>query len=107
MKRFLGSRKQTTDDLATIIFSSGSTGDPKGVMLTHHNVLANIRQMTQVFSFTSEDRIMGILPFFHAFGYTVTLWLAVTMALAWCFIPARWKRRSSATWCANIKSRSS
>ena len=79
MKRMLGARKQTTDDLATIIFSSGSTGDPKGVMLTHHNMLANIRQMTQVFSFTSEDRILGILPFFHAFGFTVTLWLAVDL----------------------------
>jgi acyl-[acyl-carrier-protein]-phospholipid O-acyltransferase / long-chain-fatty-acid--[acyl-carrier-protein] ligase len=88
MKRFLGSRKQTTDDLATIIFSSGSTGDPKGVMLTHHNVLANIRQMTQVFSFTSEDRIMGILPFFHAFGYTVTLWLAVTYGVGVVFHPS-------------------
>ena len=88
MKRLLGARKQTTDDLATIIFSSGSTGDPKGVMLTHNNVLANIRQMTQVFSFTSEDKILGILPFFHAFGYTVTLWLAATYGVGVVFHPS-------------------
>jgi acyl-[acyl-carrier-protein]-phospholipid O-acyltransferase / long-chain-fatty-acid--[acyl-carrier-protein] ligase len=88
MKRVLGARKQTTDDVATIIFSSGSTGDPKGVMLTHHNVLANIRQMTQVFSFTSEDKILGILPFFHSFGFTVTLWLAVTYGVGVVFHPS-------------------
>jgi len=88
LKRLLGARKQTTDDLATVIFSSGSTGDPKGVMLTHNNVLANIRQMTQVFSFTSEDKILGILPFFHAFGYTVTLWLAATYGVGVVFHPS-------------------
>jgi acyl-[acyl-carrier-protein]-phospholipid O-acyltransferase/long-chain-fatty-acid--[acyl-carrier-protein] ligase len=88
LKRALGGRRRTTDDLATVIFSSGSTGDPKGVMLSHHNVLANIRQMTQVFSFTSEDKIMGILPFFHAFGYTVTLWLTATYGVGVVFHPS-------------------
>jgi len=88
LKRAVGARKRTTDDLATIIFSSGSTGDPKGVMLTHHNVLANIRQMTQVFSFTSEDKLLGILPFFHAFGFTVTLWLAATYGVGVVFHPS-------------------
>ncbi len=88
LKRALGGARRTTDDLATIIFSSGSTGDPKGVMLTHNNVLANIRQMTQVFSFTAEDKIMGILPFFHAFGYTVTLWLTATYGVGVVFHPS-------------------
>ena len=98
MKRAVGAQKRTTNDLATIIFSSGSTGEPKGVMLTHHNVLANIRQMTQVFSFTSDDKIMGVLPFFHAFGFTVTLVAyRQRMAWAWCSIPARWMRRLSAS----------
>jgi len=75
LKRALGAKLCTTDDLATIIFSSGSTGDPKGVMLTHNNLIANIRQMTQVFMLGANDKILGILPFFHAFGYTVCLWL--------------------------------
>jgi acyl-[acyl-carrier-protein]-phospholipid O-acyltransferase/long-chain-fatty-acid--[acyl-carrier-protein] ligase len=88
LKRALGGARRTTDDVATIIFSSGSTGDPKGVMLTHNNVLANIRQMTQVFSFTPEDKIMGILPFFHAFGYTVTLWLTATYGVGVVFHPS-------------------
>ncbi|HEX7230863.1 MAG TPA: acyl-[ACP]--phospholipid O-acyltransferase [Candidatus Binatia bacterium] len=68
-------RSQKADDLATVIFSSGSTGAPKGVMLSHHNILANIEGIGQVIQFTSDDCMMGILPFFHSFGFTGTLWL--------------------------------
>ncbi len=62
-------------DLATVIFSSGSTGLPKGVMLSHYNIVSNIESMIAVFSFSERDRILGVLPFFHSFGYTVTIWL--------------------------------
>lgn len=68
----LGSHRST--DLATIIFSSGSTGDPKGVMLSHGNVAGNVESMVQVARFYKADRVLGVLPFFHSFGYTVTLW---------------------------------
>jgi acyl-[acyl-carrier-protein]-phospholipid O-acyltransferase/long-chain-fatty-acid--[acyl-carrier-protein] ligase len=76
--RFLesASRKdQTPDNLATIIFSSGSTGAPKGVMLSHHNILSNVEAIEQVIPFTRDDRILGVLPFFHSFGFTATIWL--------------------------------
>jgi acyl-[acyl-carrier-protein]-phospholipid O-acyltransferase/long-chain-fatty-acid--[acyl-carrier-protein] ligase len=62
------------DSVATVIFSSGSTGTPKGVALTHYNLLANIEAMAQLFPITPADRIAGVLPFFHSFGFTVTLW---------------------------------
>jgi acyl-[acyl-carrier-protein]-phospholipid O-acyltransferase/long-chain-fatty-acid--[acyl-carrier-protein] ligase len=62
------------ETLATVIFSSGSTGIPKGVMLSHYNVLANIDAMAQLFWIGERDRIVGVLPFFHSFGYTVTIW---------------------------------
>ncbi|MBL9132250.1 MAG: AMP-binding protein [Verrucomicrobiaceae bacterium] len=61
------------DDIATIIFSSGSTGEPKGVMLTHYNIASNVRQIGQVFAFAADDRLLGILPFFHSFGFTGTI----------------------------------
>jgi acyl-[acyl-carrier-protein]-phospholipid O-acyltransferase/long-chain-fatty-acid--[acyl-carrier-protein] ligase len=68
-------RDLRTHDLATVMFSSGSTGMPKGVMLSHHNILSNIEAMAQVFAMSPDDRMMGVLPLFHSFGYTVTLWL--------------------------------
>jgi acyl-[acyl-carrier-protein]-phospholipid O-acyltransferase/long-chain-fatty-acid--[acyl-carrier-protein] ligase len=76
--RLLASRyarqKQTPESLATVIFSSGSTGVPKGVMLSHYNVISNIEAMAQVFWIGEGDRIVGVLPFFHSFGFTVTIW---------------------------------
>jgi acyl-[acyl-carrier-protein]-phospholipid O-acyltransferase/long-chain-fatty-acid--[acyl-carrier-protein] ligase len=62
------------DALATVIFSSGSTGIPKGVMLTHRNILANVDAIGQVYQLTEEDVLLGVLPFFHSFGFTGTLW---------------------------------
>ncbi|MGE4093096.1 MAG: acyl-[ACP]--phospholipid O-acyltransferase [Candidatus Binatia bacterium] len=67
--------RKTPETLATIIFSSGSTAVPKGAMLSHHNLLSNVESIQQVFSTTHEDCVMGVLPFFHSFGITGTLWL--------------------------------
>src|SRR5207302_7858536 len=67
--------KHTGDDLATVIFSSGSTGEPKGVMLTHANIAANAESIIQAVDPLPCDRLLGVLPFFHSFGYTVTLWV--------------------------------
>ncbi len=74
LERVLGRTQQgSLDDLATVIFSSGSTGEPKGVMLTHYNIASNAEQLGQTFDFGPEDRFLGILPFFHSFGFTATL----------------------------------
>ncbi len=79
LRRAIGARrpvpKTTVDDLATVIFSSGSTGDPKGVMLTHFNIVSNIQQVSQVFMLDGRDKILGILPFFHSFGFMAGLWM--------------------------------
>jgi acyl-[acyl-carrier-protein]-phospholipid O-acyltransferase/long-chain-fatty-acid--[acyl-carrier-protein] ligase len=80
-------RRLQLDDLATIIFSSGSTGEPKGVMLTHYNIASNIEQAGQMFAFKTSDRILGILPFFHSFGFTVTLVLPPVLGPGVVFHP--------------------
>jgi acyl-[acyl-carrier-protein]-phospholipid O-acyltransferase/long-chain-fatty-acid--[acyl-carrier-protein] ligase len=67
------SRKTTMNDLATIIFSSGSTGEPKGVMLSHFSINSNVEGAAQVIHLSKADRALGILPFFHSFGYML-LW---------------------------------
>jgi acyl-[acyl-carrier-protein]-phospholipid O-acyltransferase / long-chain-fatty-acid--[acyl-carrier-protein] ligase len=74
--RFLRApRVASPDSTATVIFSSGSTGVPKGVMLSHQNLIANIDSIAQVFWINGRDRVVGVLPFFHSFGFTVTIWL--------------------------------
>jgi len=75
------------DQLATVIFSSGSTGDPKGVMLSHYNVMSNIGQVSQVFMLGGRDRVLGILPLFHSFGFTAGLWLPAVQGIGVVFHP--------------------
>lgn len=73
----LGLNSIKADDLMTIVFTSGSTGVPKGVMLSHQNILADVRGFEKAAQFNEDDVIIGILPFFHSFGYTITLWGAM------------------------------
>ena len=80
-------RKTQLDDAATIIFSSGSTGDPKGVVLTHYNIASNVEQLNQVFMLGRHDKILGILPFFHSFGFTGTLCLPAAVGMGVVFHP--------------------
>jgi acyl-[acyl-carrier-protein]-phospholipid O-acyltransferase / long-chain-fatty-acid--[acyl-carrier-protein] ligase len=81
------SGKGSVDDLATVIFSSGSTGDPKGVMLSHFNIASNLEGLGQVFAVSSHDRVLGILPFFHSFGFTGTLWFPLVMGMGAIYHP--------------------
>jgi acyl-[acyl-carrier-protein]-phospholipid O-acyltransferase/long-chain-fatty-acid--[acyl-carrier-protein] ligase len=75
------------DDVATVVFSSGSTGEPKGVVLTHANVAANAGSIAQATGAGPSDRILGVLPFFHSFGYTVTLWTPLQVGASSVFHP--------------------
>lgn len=59
---------------AVLLFTSGSSGDPKGVVLSHRNVLANVNQFGARIDLKSSDRVLGCLPLFHSFGCTVTMW---------------------------------
>ena len=66
------------NDNAVILFTSGSEKDPKGVQLTHKNLLSNIEGGLRRMEFTSDDIVLGILPFFHVFGQMANLWLPLT-----------------------------
>ncbi|HWB60591.1 MAG TPA: AMP-binding protein, partial [Chthoniobacteraceae bacterium] len=59
---------------AVVLFTSGSAGEPKGVVLSHRNILGNVSQFSIMVNMTKEDTILACLPFFHSFGCTVTLW---------------------------------
>ena len=75
----LGLGKIKKDDVATLIFTSGSTGTPKGVMLTYGNVSSNVGAINEVINLDHEDTLVGVLPFFHSFGYTVTMWTVMSV----------------------------
>src|SRR5262249_15960431 len=75
------------DDIATIIFSSGTTGEPKGAMLSHFNSDANVEAASQVLRVEPNDRVLGILPLFHSFGY-LTLWFALDKSVGIVFHPS-------------------
>ena len=79
--------RRKPDDLAAVIFSSGSTGTPKGVMLSHWNLIANVDATAQVYSVDHTDCMLGVLPFFHSFGFTYTLWFPLLNGFKAVFHP--------------------
>ncbi len=88
----LGLNRVRPDDLLTIIFTSGSTGHPKGVMLSHANISHNVEAIRRAVQLTEDDVVLGILPFFHSFGYSVTLWGVMTLGRAASITSTHWMR---------------
>ncbi|MCX8065495.1 MAG: MFS transporter [Candidatus Hydrogenedentes bacterium] len=77
IEKLLGASTSKEEDLVTIIFSSGSEGTPKGVMLSQRNIMSQSEVVRRVIWHDLNTCVMGFLPFFHSFGYTVTLWLPI------------------------------
>ena len=75
------------DRTATVIFSSGSTGEPKGVMLSHHNIMSNIEALRMVFRVDLNDNVCSALPFFHSLGFTGTLWFPLVSGFSAAYHP--------------------
>ncbi len=69
------------DEPAAVLFTSGSEGMPKGVELTHRNLLANMRQMLAIIDITDHDRLFNAMPVFHSFGLTVGTLLGLVRGL--------------------------
>jgi acyl-[acyl-carrier-protein]-phospholipid O-acyltransferase/long-chain-fatty-acid--[acyl-carrier-protein] ligase len=72
--RFLQIPKKGGHAEAVLLFTSGTTGEPKGVVISHRNVVGNVSQFRELLDAKETDAILASLPFFHTFGSTVTLW---------------------------------
>lgn len=82
LHRALGLGHKKHDDPLTVIFTSGSTGIPKGVVLTGGNITSNVEGIEESIHLDKHDMVLGVLPFFHSFGFTVTLWSAMALPCA-------------------------
>ena len=79
--------RHSANNILTIVFSSGSTGEPKGVVLSHRNVGSNVAAAIRTIQIRPEDRLFGVLPFFHSFGYTVCLWAPLVAGAVVVYYP--------------------
>lgn len=76
------------DEPATIIFSSGTTGEPKGVVLSHHNLLSNVEGLMLVFRARRDEALAATLPLFHSFGYTCGIWFPLLAGICAHYHPS-------------------
>jgi malonyl-CoA/methylmalonyl-CoA synthetase len=75
------------DDLAVILYTSGTTGRSKGAMLSHKNLLSNAESLSEAWRFTSEDRLLHALPIFHAHGLFVAINVSLSVGASMIFLP--------------------
>jgi long-chain acyl-CoA synthetase len=78
----------TADDVSTILYTSGTTGRPKGALLTHRNFLANAQAATEVIHITHKDRFVVFLPLFHSFTFTVCVILPLITGAMITLLPS-------------------
>ena len=74
MRAMVRSAPTAPDSIAMVLFSSGSTGEPKGVMLSHHAVLSEVEALRMLLATSTADHMCAVLPFFHSFGLVGCLW---------------------------------
>lgn len=76
------------DSPAVVLFTSGSEGAPKGVVLSHSNILANHKQVAARINFNAQDTVLNFLPMFHSFGFTVGTMLPIMNGMTTFFYPS-------------------
>ena len=75
------------DEMAALLYTSGTTGLPKGVMLSSKNIMINCIQEIARFGFVKDERVFGVLPFFHSFAQNVCVWSTLLMGCAVIIVP--------------------
>ncbi len=80
--------RSDADDLCALLYSSGTTGVPKGIMLTHQNLLANAQTLVKAWGFTEDDRLLHALPIFHVHGLFVALGCVMLSGASMRWLPA-------------------
>jgi acyl-[acyl-carrier-protein]-phospholipid O-acyltransferase/long-chain-fatty-acid--[acyl-carrier-protein] ligase len=86
-KQLAGGHEPQPEDIGAIIFSSGTTGIPKGVLLSHANLLSNVNAVQEVQPTRKQDSMCAILPLFHAFGYLALLWWPLLKGMRTAYHP--------------------
>ncbi len=87
LRRMVCNASGSAQEMATVLFSSGSSGKPKGVMLSHANIMANIQACSELIPLSDSDRVAGVLPFFHSFGFNFTLWFPLVRGIGSIYHP--------------------
>jgi len=97
LTKILGVGGQKGDDEAILLFTSGSSGEPKGVPLSHRNLLANVTQFGSQLRLPDDAKLLGCLPLFHSLGCTVTLWFPIIEGLDLVTFPSPLDNKRLAT----------
>lgn len=88
LNSYLGLPKHGGDEEAALLFTSGSVGEPKGVVLSHRNILANLRQIEDADILPRRAVLLSSLPVFHSFGFTVGLWYCLSREATLVTVPS-------------------
>lgn len=98
--RHLGLENLSKEDAAVVLFTSGSEADPKGVPLSHKNILSNIAASLDLLKFVKDDVLYGFLPPFHSFGLTVCVFVPLVSGLKVVYHPNPNESRKIALGCS-------
>ena len=86
--------EKSVNDLASIVYTSGTTGTAKGVMLSHRNILSNVSSMRQFVDFNNQDNFLLLLPLHHTFSFSCCMVLPITMGGKISFVDIMSRNRS-------------